>query len=175
MSNSNPGQLTDEDIEWRFFRLWSTDFNTARHTIKVIREHDDNRTRYPLLRDVVVSYGRPFSGNRGPDGKTHRIDVSLVPDSQRQIHDELFRFRNTLFAHTDWNAYNPRMSSWSTPDAIRFGMMCRGLDYERQLNRRIDETEALVIAVEANWNARIAEIEHRVHSSIFPQSREQDV
>lgn len=59
------------------------------------------------LRDAVVSYGRPFSTNRGIHTKKHNLEEDFIPNNYLELHREIIRLRNTLFAHSDIAERNP--------------------------------------------------------------------
>jgi hypothetical protein len=64
-----------------------------------------------LMRDITISYARPFSENRGIMQKRHRLQMdALVPKEFHELHNELIERRDTIFAHTDLSAL-PRLIS----------------------------------------------------------------
>jgi len=52
---------------------------------------------HALITAIVVTYGRPFSGNRG----IGKLPVDMIPDEHRTLHDKLMLLRNQVYAHTD--------------------------------------------------------------------------
>ena len=90
-----------------FLRLYSIDLDTALHTIKVLRRYKRPDVRYPLLRDIAVTYAHPFSGNEGDHIHNDRLSSRKhVPKHLRKLHDELIRLRQEQFAHTDLKFYS---------------------------------------------------------------------
>ena len=59
-------KMTKADMErYYFYRLYVIDFDAAKHTFEVLRRYKRNDIRFYLLRDLVMCYSRPFSGNKG--------------------------------------------------------------------------------------------------------------
>lgn len=147
--------------EHAFWRMCSTDFNTARHIIKVINRHRRKDVRYYLMAALVVAYARPFSKNAGV-GRSHQLgEKGIVPRRMRKLHDELIDRRNQQFAHIDLEYRNPRMVNWGTVDKPWFPMSFKGDQYEL-LDSRVREISELVKATEANLNARIDALEAEI-------------
>jgi hypothetical protein len=133
-----------------FFRLYSIDLDTALHTIRVMRRYKRQDVLVPLLRDVAVTYARPFSVNRGKEISKHQISSkSHVPKPNRPLHDELVRLRMEQFAHTDLQYYRPRVAKFSGRTKPWYPMSFKGYDYAGLLGR-IAEIEELIVAVEHN-------------------------
>jgi hypothetical protein len=60
--------VTDVQVEdYRFHRLYSIDVHTARQIWDLLAAQPDMAVRHALLRDLVVTYARPFSQNRLSD------------------------------------------------------------------------------------------------------------
>ncbi|MBM1189342.1 hypothetical protein [Pseudomonas weihenstephanensis] len=138
-----------------FHRMYSIDLDTALHTLQTLKRYKRLDVRYALLRDLTVSYARPFSVNKGKLAK-HTLGVKkYVPKEMVPLHEELVRLRMQQFAHTDLNYYNPKASSLG---AGPLGMMFRGFDYAALL-AKLPEIEALIWAVEGSVHARIVEYE----------------
>lgn len=157
--------MTPQDHEdYLFLRLYSIDLQTAGQTLKAMRElkeddqiTDKGRFLGPMLRDVVVTYARPFSGNRrsGNKGPLHRLPETHVPTSSRPLHEEVMRWRKQMVAHTDIDAKDPRVARFGTAEKPWFPMAFRAVS----LMPRLAEIESLVAAVESSVNAKIREIE----------------
>lgn len=69
-------------------------------------EGEDTVLATSLTTTLVVSYMRPFTGNRGLDGKTNeRETISPVrfsfSDEEKRLHKKLGLARNQFFAHSD--------------------------------------------------------------------------
>ena len=152
----------DEYEEWGFLRLYSSDLNTVRHTLRMLRRYRRKDVRYAILRDVIVTYARPFSGNKGERRSRHKLTRRYVAKKLRPLHDELLAIRNQLFAHTDFTYYRPKFADWSTPENPWFPMSFRGFDYEG-LDKRVEEIEALVEDTEQRIDKKIEKIERRLH------------
>lgn len=147
-------KLGPEDIEYRFLRLYSIDLQMARQTLALLRRYRRPDVRYALLRDAVVAYARPFSGNRDPSGKSHRLRRQLVPKAHRLLHDDLLDLRNQLFAHTDFAAQRPTVMRWQTNKGFRYPMGFANPPYGEWL-RCAQSIILLVEAVESSLGAKI--------------------
>jgi len=100
--------MTDTDIEkYYFYRLYSIDLDSTKHSLCVLKRYRREDVRHCLLRDIVVSYARPFSGNKGQDIPKHKLTKKVVPRNLCQLHDDLIKLRNQLFAHTDYTYRRP--------------------------------------------------------------------
>jgi hypothetical protein len=151
--------MTKRSIEeYYFYRLYSIDLDSTKHSLRVIQRYRRKDVRYCLLRDIIVSYARPFSGNKGQDISKHTLTRRVVPKRLWPLHDELINLRNELFAHTDYTYRRPKVVNWSTASRKWFPMSFRGYDYNK-LDSRVSEIESLVKAVEENLQAKIDEIE----------------
>lgn len=142
-----------------FLRLYAIDLDTALHTIKVLRRYKRADVQYSLLRDIAVTYARPFSFNKGeliskdclPSGKH-------VPKSMRDLHDELVRVRKEQFAHTDLKFYRPKVAKFSGVTKSWFPMSFKGYDYGALLEQ-LPEIKSLIQSVEKSVQAEIAQYE----------------
>ena len=53
---------------------------------------------------IIISYWRPFSGNRGSDQMTKTLSdhhIRSYSEEQNLMHQKIKDFRNTIYAHTD--------------------------------------------------------------------------
>jgi hypothetical protein len=142
-----------------FLRLYAIDLDTALHTIKVLRRYKRADVQYPLLRDIAVTYARPFSGNEGNHiSKHHLSSRDHVPKNMRSLHAELLRLRMEQFAHTDMKFYRPKVAKFPGKGKPWFPMSFRGYDYGALLSR-VAEIEELVRAVEGSIQSGLATYE----------------
>lgn len=118
-----------------FLRLCEKDFLVATSVLRMIRRYTRPDARLALLRDGIVSYARPFSDNRGHLFPILRLGASVVPKSNRPLHKELMEYRNQVFAHTDVEAYNPRLHRWPAKTGYWYPMAFRSLGAERFMDR----------------------------------------
>lgn len=153
--------MSKEKEQYYFLKLYSVDLGMVKHILRVLRRYRRKDVRYCLLRDMVVSYCRPFSGNKGDKILKHKLNKKVVPKDRRPLHDELVNLRNRLFAHTDYTYRQPRVVNCSTETYKCFPMQFRGFDYNK-LDMRVSEIEMLVQAVVKNLQARIEKIEDKI-------------
>ena len=149
-----------DEEQYYFYRLYSIDFDTTRHTLRVLKRYRRQDVRVSILRDIVVSYARPFSGNRGENTRNHQLVKKFVPVEFRALHEELLRLRCEQFAHTDRTYYKPKAANWSRPGRKWFPMSFRGYDYYK-LDAQVPTIERLVAAVERKLQLEIDSIEIR--------------
>jgi hypothetical protein len=144
--------------KYHFFRLYSIDLGSALHSLHVLKRYRREDVRYCLLRDIVVSYARPFSVNKGEKLPKHSLTKKVVPKHLHPLHEELIDARNRLFAHTDFTYRRPKAANCSTSGRKWFPMSLRSYDYGK-LDRRIAEIEILVRSVTGNLQAKIEQME----------------
>jgi len=142
-----------------FLRIYAIDLDTALHTIKVLRRYKRADVQYALLRDVAVTYIRPFSGNNGEHARDDKLKIGMyVPKPMRKLHDELWRVRREQFAHSDLRFYRPKVAKLHGTEKPWFPMSFRGYDYGALLGR-LPEIVVLIQAVEGAVQAEIAKYE----------------
>lgn len=156
----NGCQFMEQQIieKYHFYRLYYIDMDLAQHSLRVLKRYRLKDVRFCLLRDIVVSYARPFTGNKGEKIPRHTLTQRVVPKHLRPLHEELIDARNQLFAHTDLTYRRPKSANWSTAERKWFPMSFRGYDYDK-LDRRVDDIENLIRAVTGNLQTEIEQIE----------------
>lgn len=92
------------ETDFKMFTLYQGDVEAARRALVYLESNRqlDSFLQEVLWREAIISYGRPFSGNR-IDGDRHKIKVSVVPDDLRFMHDIVIDYRNKLVAHSDFD------------------------------------------------------------------------
>lgn len=86
--------ITREQVEdYRFLRLYSIDMEMAKQACDLLATQSDLAVQYALLRDLVVTYARPFSTNRGRTHKRHKLRDEIVPAAMKPLHAELMTLR----------------------------------------------------------------------------------
>lgn len=154
--------MTPTEFEtYGFLRLYSIDLDTTVKAIPVLRRYKRGDVQVALLRDIAVTYARPFSINRGILIPRHQLSLIHVPKSARAIHKELIDLRNSQFAHTDLRFHDPKVANFGTKQKPWYPMSFKCFDYRRLLDR-LSEVEALVKAVEKSVNAEITRYEERI-------------
>ncbi|MBL8756739.1 MAG: hypothetical protein JNK15_25810 [Planctomycetes bacterium] len=114
-----------------FLRLYGIDFDRARDALTQVDRTDVLHLREAMLRDAIVSYCRPFSGNQGAKGR-HRLRADdCVLKSERPLHDELIGLRDQLFAHSDLTYHDPKAMSVGANIMMTF----KEADYDSLLPR----------------------------------------
>lgn len=151
-----------ENKDYLFLRVYSIDLQTAIQSLSALDRCVDPATRMCIIRDIIVTYWRPFAGNRESERKRtkHRLDEvlpNIIPDRHRKLHLELKRLREKLLAHSDLDAYDPKAVKWDVEGGAAFPMSFTAIYYE-DLNARISEVRDLVECVEAAINDEIRSI-----------------
>lgn len=151
--------LTDkQEDEYMLLKLYSVDLDAARFGLKVLRRYKRPDTRFAILRDSVMAYCRPFSGNKGRVHPKHSLKQRLVPKHLLELHDELRERRNGLVAHTEANARNPRVACWPVGDGYVYILGFAHGDWA-SLDRKVDQIAELVEAVDANLRVETSRLE----------------
>jgi len=143
---------------YRFLRLYSIDLDTATKAIAVVQRYKRGDVQAALLRDVAVTYARPFSVNRGVEIPKHQLPIRHVPKTARALHKELLDLRNWQFAHTDLKFHDPKVARFGTAAKPWYPMSFKSFDYQGLL-RRLPDIKALVEAVEHSVNTEIQRYE----------------
>jgi hypothetical protein len=145
--------------QYKFYRLYDHDFDAAIHTLKIQKRYRRPDVRNALLRDIIVTYTRPFSISKGDKIHRHILPAKFVPSQLRKLHNELLDLRNQLFAHTDLIYKNPRVANWSAGQRKWFPMSFRGFDYG-SLNKRVANILNLICTVQRELQKKIKKIEN---------------
>lgn len=146
--------------KYKFYRLCDIDFDTTLHTLKVLRRYKGLDVRYPLLRDITITYARPFSKNKGKVISNHKLKgKEFVPPKFMYLHTYLIDIRNQSFAHTDLPIRNPKVANWSTLENKWFPMSFKACDLE-ELDKKADVLPVLVAAIRAKLQQSITLIEN---------------
>ena len=155
-------EIPDSELAaYGFLRLYSIDLEMARQSCDLLETIRELQARQPILRDAVISYCRPFSGNRAKDGSTHHLSLRFVPTELRGLHEELFDLRMQAFAHTDVEFRNPQIARWPrTAGGANYLVGFRNPSYD-DLLRRIPEIRDLVCQVENSINTKVRKLEMR--------------
>ena len=141
-----------------FLRLYSIDFDTALAGVRLLRQHTGSDLQTPLIRDIAVTYARPFSENRGVEQAKHCLRIKYVPKNARALHKTLISLRNKQFAHTDIEFRAPKVVRWGTTENPWYPMSFRSFD-SSLLVRRLSEIETLIegVSVKVKEEMRILE------------------
>jgi len=154
-----PCRLTAaEEDTYTLYRLYQRDFDEALHTMRLMRRYRRPEVRYCLLRDAVIAYCRPFSGNRGHVHNRHKLPLRFVPRGSRSIHDDLVRRRHGLIAHTDIKERRPQIARWPARGRFVYLLGVAHGDWG-SLDRKIGAVQALVEAVTASLAIEIERLE----------------
>jgi len=126
------GEVPLDKIEERytFYRLSDIDFDTASHTLRLLKRYRKLQIRFVIIRDAIISYARPFSGSRGRSGSFYKFPLELLPERHVALHEELMTFRNKAIAHSDIDFVNPTVANWSSDKGKWFPMSLRNFHNE---------------------------------------------
>lgn len=144
--------------QYCFYRLYSIDLNTVRHSLRMLKRYRRQDVRTIILRDIMIGYARPFSSNKGRLIKGHCLKANCVPNHLRSLHEDIIEARNQMLAHTDYDFRNPQVARWPSAKGSIYPMSFRS-DHIERFDKRVVQIEALVRAVESNVNAIIMKIE----------------
>lgn len=144
--------------KYKFLRLYDMDFESALHILKVLRRYKKKDVRYALIRDVIVTYSRPFTESKGFNIDKDFCGAKFDDKDMKELHDELLRLRKELFAHTDLTYKNPKVRNWSTDTYKWFPMSFKGFDY-KTLEDKLPEIKRLIEHVQKQNRLKISEHE----------------
>lgn len=99
----------DAQIERENINSW--DWAHAERYCQAYLEHDPHKFSKTYTDEarafttaIVVTYSRPFSGNRDREGQRDPINanyVAALEQAARELHDRIIDLRNSAFAHSD--------------------------------------------------------------------------
>lgn len=144
--------------KYKFLRLYDMDFESALHTLKVLRRYRKKGVRYALIRDVIVTYGRPFTESRGFKIDRDFFGIKFDHPDIEKLHNDLLTLRKELFAHTDLTYKNPKVVNWSTETYSWFPMSFKGFDYGT-IESKLPEIKRLIEHAQKQVRDRISEYE----------------
>ena len=147
--------------EYCFYRLYSIDLDTVRHSLRMLKRYRRQDVRHSILRDIVVGYARPFSGNKGKLFKKYHLSMKSVPSDLRSLHSEMPDVRMRTLAHTDYSFVTPGSQDGQRARG-RFSHCRSACMTLENLDKRLTEIERLVKAVESSVNAKVRTIEREV-------------
>lgn len=152
--------LSDEMKRYGYHRLWDMDLDSAAHVLKLLKQTDVDAYRYPLLRDLVVTYCRPFVQTR----KAPSLPENVAPKQYRDLHRQLLLLRNKQFAHSDHDLHMLKFGWLNLRGGARLAMTFKTTDQLGVL-ARLDDVEALILAVQADLKERTRNIQYRLEMS----------
>lgn len=153
--------MTEIEFEkYCFLRLHSIDMDTAVQTVKTLKRYKRADVQVALLRDIAVTYARPFSRNKGNKISKHALPERHVPRQLKPLHKRLLDLRNNQFAHTDLVFHKPKIMRWRTDSGDVYPMTFKSFDYQNLL-RQLSEIETLIKAVESSINSEVKAYEVR--------------
>ena len=144
--------------KYKFLRLYDMDLEMALQSIEMMKRYRRKDIRYSIIRDVIVTYCRPFTESKGIKIKKDLMAVKFTSQDMQSLHNELLTLRKQLFAHTDLIYKKPEVSNWSTEVYKWFPMSFRGFDYS-SLDNRVSEIKELVLYSQVQLRKQIAEYE----------------
>lgn len=113
-----------------FYHLILVDMERVQKSVEYLSTVEDKHVAEALFRDAVVSYAKPFSGNRRFIAQSRlRLADTFVSAALRAAHDDIIVLRNKLFAHMDLDHQVPNVSVHIVDGRPRISFSVRG--YER--------------------------------------------
>lgn len=87
------------------------DFDDARRVLRALSESDDGILRGAAFKYAVVAYCRAYTPSHGNKGSRRmKLDQRYIPERFRDLHDELVRCRDKMYAHTDRDILHAKLS-----------------------------------------------------------------
>ncbi|MCX4186538.1 hypothetical protein [Methylophaga sp. OBS4] len=88
-----------------------SDLDDARNVLKAVRNSDGGIIREAAFKYAVIAYCRVYTGSQGKKGTPWRkLDERYIPDGFRELHDELLRCRDKMYAHSDRDILDAKVS-----------------------------------------------------------------
>lgn len=102
---------TANEESYIFRHLALIDMERVLRSLEYLDDLEDEYLKEVLFRDAVLSYVKPFSGNRGVYTKKWLkiTDEEYVPEELKSVHNDLVNIRNELFAHIDMKRQMPHL------------------------------------------------------------------
>jgi len=141
-----------------FYRLYVIDLDSVKHTLRTLKRYKRNDVRYSLLRDIIVGYIRPFSGNRGRLIRKHSLSMKDVPPEVRVLHQKMLDSRMQLLAHTDYTVHNPGFYNFGSVVQPLYWLVFKAVAYD-YFDRKVKDIEKMVNAVESALQEKIKKME----------------
>lgn len=154
--------------EYVFLRACDNDFSMALKSLRLIDEHDFGYPQFVFLRDAAISYGRPFSPNRGIHKKNHILDSSIIPSEFSKLHQEIVTLRNTLFAHSDIAEKNPKLALLGDTKPI-FAIEHEGR-YLTDIKDRLKDMSKLIQQLQNALTLKKVELEKIIYNNSLNQT-----
>lgn len=117
---------TAQEEEYVFYRFASGDMLQALSTLKDLPKYRKQTTRHALLQQAVLSYCRPFKNCHGRHGK-YKLGASFIPEQYIDLHQELTKHRDQVYAHTDLNIRKPSLKRWRAEGGTWFPIQFKSL------------------------------------------------
>lgn len=99
-----PQEFEDAKLLWVIFYAGQSFENSRAAAEYVLRNKiaEDNSVFYPLMTAVYVLYGKPFGKSRGVG---RLLGEELIPTEYLELHRDLLKSRDKIFAHSDANEF----------------------------------------------------------------------
>lgn len=92
------------------FDVCSDRLNSARRTLKLIKEFSGHPLTGPAFRFALVEYVVPYSRSDGTDKKRRYLPNDYIPKDLINLHLRLISSRNQVLAHADLSTLDPKLS-----------------------------------------------------------------
>jgi hypothetical protein len=76
----------------------------------------DHPIYYPLVTGIYVLYGKPFK----PSNVVGKLSDKIVPTKHRELHENLLKHRDQLYAHTDPKSF--QLPDFGEANQVRFAV-----------------------------------------------------
>lgn len=147
-----------------FHRFADANIFHALKAVGLVKTIEPIFAKYAVLRDLVVTYIRPFTPCFGKFQK-YKLEDELIPEEFLDLHKELYNLRCQVFAHTDLRVRNPVLHCWVGRNGTMFPITFKGYDYEGLL-KKIDPMEPLFSKVLEKVRKRMFELEDQLNNLI---------
>ncbi len=98
-----PEEFEDAKLLWKMFYAGQCFKHAQAAALFVLQNNlgEDNPVFYPLITAIYVLYGKPFKRSHG----VGFLGVEIVPAEYQDLHHDLLKHRDQIYAHSDANAF----------------------------------------------------------------------
>jgi hypothetical protein len=87
------------------------DLDDARNVLHAVKDSDGGLLREAAFKYAVVAYSRAYTASQGKKGTPRRkLEERYIPDGFRELHDELLHCRDKMYAHSDRDILDAKVS-----------------------------------------------------------------
>jgi hypothetical protein len=115
------------------------DLDDARNVLKAVKKSKDDTLRNAAFKYAVIAYCRAYTLSQGKKGTPRRkLEERYIPDGFHELHSELLRCRDKMYAHSDRDILDAKVSVHEI-SGQKFPVQIQNVIYPLEVMARIDE------------------------------------